>query len=276
MAAGLLITFREGLEAFLIVGIILTYLGRCNLKQHNKWVYLGVILGLFSAFLLGFVFQLYYNGFERSLGELHIKVGIMGFAVVVLTSMVIWMSRNGRDIKGNLEKDLDRAISTGSVLTLVLMSYLAILREGFETVLFLGALFGDEMQAPVFYGGALGLVLAVAVSIAIFKGMRNFPLKTFFNITGALIMLIAAGLLTNMIGILQDIHLVPVLKPALFDIGWLMIDSSEIGIFFKALFGYTHSPSLIQVISYVSYFAVILLSLSSWDRVMQKREVVHV
>lgn len=276
MAAGLLITFREGLEAFLIVGIILTYLGRCNLKQHNKWVYLGVILGLFSAFLLGFVFQLYYNGFERSLGELHIKVGIMGFAVVVLTSMVIWMSRNGRDIKGNLEKDLDRAISTGSVLTLVLMSYLAILREGFETVLFLGALFGDEMQAPVFYGGALGLVLAVAVSIAIFKGMRNFPLKTFFNITGALIMLIAAGLLTNMIGILQDIHLVPVLKPALFDIGWLMIDSSEIGIFFKALFGYTHSPSLIQVISYVSYVAVILLSLSSWDRVMQKREVVHV
>lgn len=276
MAAGLLITFREGLEAFLIVGIILTYLGRCNLKQHNKWVYLGVILGLFSAFLLGFVFQLYYNGFERSLGELHIKVGIMGFAVVVLTSMVIWMSRNGRDIKGNLEKDLDRAISTGSVLTLVLMSYLAILREGFETVLFLGALFGDEMQAPVFYGGALGLVLAVAVSIAIFKGMRNFPLKTFFNITGALIMLIAAGLLTNMIGILQDIHLVPVLKPALFDVGWLMIDSSEIGIFFKALFGYTHSPSLIQVISYVSYFAVILLSLSSWDRVMQKREVVHV
>lgn len=276
MAAGLLITFREGLEAFLIVGIILTYLGRCNLKQHNKWVYLGVILGLFSAFLLGFVFQLYYNGFERSLGELHIKVGIMGFAVVVLTSMVIWMSRNGRDIKGNLEKDLDRAISTGSVLTLVLMSYLAILREGFETVLFLGALFGDEMQAPVFYGGALGLVLAVAVSIAIFKGMRNFPLKTFFNITGALIMLIAAGLLTNMIGILQDIHLVPVLKPALFDIGWLMIDSSEIGIFFKALFGYTHSPSLIQVISYVSYVAVILLSLSSWDRVLQKREVVHV
>lgn len=276
MAAGLLITFREGLEAFLIVGIILTYLGRCNLKQHNKWVYLGVILGLFSAFLLGFVFQLYYNGFERSLGELHIKVGIMGFAVVVLTSMVIWMSRNGRDIKGKLEKDLDRAISTGSVLTLVLMSYLAILREGFETVLFLGALFGDEMQAPVFYGGALGLVLAVAVSIAIFKGMRNFPLKTFFNITGALIMLIAAGLLTNMIGILQDIHLVPVLKPALFDIGWLMIDSSEIGIFFKALFGYTHSPSLIQVISYVSYVAVILLSLSSWDRVLQKREVVHV
>lgn len=276
MAAGLLITFREGLEAFLVVGIILTYLGRCNLKQHNKWVYLGVILGLFSAFLLGFVFQLYYNGFERSLGELHIKVGIMGFAVVVLTSMVIWMRRNGRDIKGNLEKDLDRAISTGSVLTLVLMSYLAILREGFETVLFLGALFGDEMQAPVFYGGALGLVLAVAVSIAIFKGLRNFPLKTFFNITGALIMLIAAGLLTNMIGILQDIHLVPVLKPALFDIGWLMIDSSEIGIFFKALFGYTHSPSLIQVISYVSYVAVILLSLSSWDRVMQKREVVHV
>ena len=272
-----MITFREGLEAFLVVGIILSYLGRSNLKKCNKWVYLGVFLGLLGAFFLGFLFQIYYNGFESTLGELHLKIGIMGFAIVVLTYMVIWMSRNGRHIKGDLEKNLERVISTGSMVALVFMSFLAILREGFEIVLFLGALFGNEMSAPVFYGGALGLVIALIVTIAIFKGMRNIPIKTFFNITGGLVMIIAAGLLVNMIGILQDINLLPVLKPALFDLSWLMLDSSEIGIFFKALFGYTHSPSLIQVISYVSYFAVIMLFFSSWDKLLlRKREVVRV
>ncbi len=274
MSAGLLITFREGLEAFLVVGIILTYLGRCNQKQCNKWVYAGVFLGLLSAFVLGYLFQVYYNGFESKIGELYLKVGIMGFAVVILTYMVIWMSKNSRNIKGDLEKNLERVISTGSVLALVFMSFLAILREGFETVLFLGALFGNEMNAPVFYGGALGLVIALTVTIALFKGMRNIPIKTFFNITGGLVMVIAAGLLVNMIGILQDIHLLPVLKPAVFDLSWLMIDSSEVGIFFKALFGYTHSPSLIQLISYLSYFAVITLFFSSWGKLLRKREVV--
>lgn len=275
MTAGLLITFREGLEAFLVVGIILSYLGRCNMKKCNKWVYMGVFLGLLGAFFLGFLFQIYYTGFESTLGELYLKVGIMGFAIVILTYMVIWMSRNGRNIKGDLEKNLERVVSTGSMVALVLMAFLAILREGFETVLFLGALFGNEMDAPVFYGGAMGLVIAMVVTIAIFKGMRNIPIKKFFNITGSLIMLIAAGLLTNMIGILQDIQLLPVLKPAIFDLSWLMVDSSEIGIFFKALFGYTHNPSLIQVISYVSYFAVIILLFNAWEKLLQKREVVR-
>ena len=273
MTAGLLITFREGLEAFLVVGIILSYLGRCNQKQCNKWVYTGVFLGLVSAFVLGVFFQIYYNGFESKLGELYLKVGIMGFAVVILTYMVIWMSKNGRNMKGELEKNLERVISTGSVFALVFMSYLAILREGFETVLFLGALFGNDMDAPVFYGGALGLVIALIVTIALFKGMRNIPIKTFFNITGGLVMVIAAGLLVNMIGILQDINLLPVLKPAVFDLSWLMIDSSEVGIFFKALFGYTHSPTLIQLISYLSYFAVITMFFNFWDKLLRKREV---
>ncbi len=275
MAAGFLITFREGLEAFLVVGIILSYIGRCNLKKYNKWVYLGAALGLVGAFFLGFLFQIYYTGFESKLGELYLKAGIMGFAVLILTYMVIWMTQNGRNIKGDIEKSLEQVISTGSVMTLVLMSFLAILREGFETVLFLGALFGDEMNAPVFYGGGLGLVVALAVTTAIFKGLRNIPIKLFFNLTGSLIMVIAAGLLVNMIGVLQDIQMLPVLKPALFDIGWFMIDSSDVGIFFKALFGYTHSPSLMQVVSYISYFVIITLILTPREKIFHRKEVVR-
>ena len=256
MTAGFLITFREGLEAFLVVGIILAYLGRMNLKKYNKWIYMGAFLGLVSAFGLGILFQFYYSGFESKVGELHLKIAIMGFAIVVLTYMVIWMTKNSRNIKGNVEKTLESAISAGSVFSLMFMGYLAILREGFETVLFLGAVFGDSMQAPVFYGGALGLVISLIVTITLFSGMRNIPIKMFFKVTGGLILVIAAGLSINMVGVMQDINLLPVFKAGLFNISWFMSDTSEVGIFFKALFGYTHSPSLMQIIVYLSYFLI--------------------
>lgn len=272
MTAGLLITFREGLEAFLVVGILLAYLGRMNLKRYNKWIYLGVALGLISAFGIGILFQVYYSGFESKLGELYLKIAIMGFAVVILTYMVIWMSKNARNLKAGIEKNLETAVTTGSVITLVAMAYLAILREGFETVLFLGAVFGDDMQAPVFYGGALGLVLSLVVTIALFRGMRRIPIRMFFKVTGYLILIISAGLLTNMIGIMQDINIIPQVVPSLFDISFIMNDSSEVGIFFKALFGYTHSPSLLQAAAYTSYFAVTVSILNYKPRVQKEME----
>ncbi len=272
MTAGLLITFREGLEAFLVVGILLAYLGRMNLKRYNKWIYLGVFLGLISAFGIGILFQVYYSGFESKLGELYLKIAIMGFAVVILTYMVIWMSKNARNLKAGIEKNLETAVTTGSVITLVAMAYLAILREGFETVLFLGAVFGDDMQAPVFYGGALGLILSLAVTIALFRGMRRIPIRLFFKVTGYLILIISAGLLTNMIGIMQDIKIIPQVVPSLFDISFIMNDSSEVGIFFKALFGYTHSPSLLQAVVYTSYFAVTVWILNYKPRAQKEME----
>ncbi|MFQ5431838.1 MAG: FTR1 family protein [Nitrospinota bacterium] len=259
MTTGLLITLREGLEAFLVVGIILSYLGRLNLKRYNKWIYMGVFLGLMSAFGLGILFQLYYSGFESRLGELRLKITIMGFAVVVLTYMLIWMSRNSRHIKGDVEKALETAVSAGSIVTLMFMGYLAILREGFETVLFLGAVFGDSMQTPVFYGGAIGLVIALAVTIALFRGMRKIPIKMFFKVTGGLIVVIAGGLCVNMVGVMQDINLIPVLKAGMLDLSWFMKDTSAVGVFFKALFGYTHSPSIMQIMVYISY-----LTLTIW------------
>lgn len=275
MTAGLLITFREGLEAFLVVGIVLSYLSRAGLKRYNRWVYLGVALGLLSAFGLGFLFQLYYSGFESKMGELYLKMGIMGFAVVVLTYMMVWMARNSRNIKGDVERAVESVITTGNVLGIAFLAYLAILREGFETVLFLGAIFGDEMAAPVFYGGALGLSLSLVVTIAFFKGMRTVPLRMFFKFTGVLILLIAAGLLTNMVGIMQDLKMVPVVKEAVFDLSWFMIDSSEVGIFFKALFGYTHAPSLMQVVSYAAYFGLAGWILNHVGKPVVRKEMVN-
>ncbi|VAX16190.1 Ferrous iron transport permease EfeU [hydrothermal vent metagenome] len=255
MTGSLLITFREGLEAFLVVGIILSYLARVDMKKYSKWVFLGAGLGLAFAFALALLFQLVYTGYKSAIGELYLKVSIMGFAALVLSYMVVWMSKNSRHIKGNIEKKLDQAISVGGIFSLVLMAFLAILREGFETVLFLGALYGDQMGGEVLTGGIIGLVIAFAVTLTVFRGLKSVPLKFFFKVTGGLIILIAGGLIVNMIGVMQDINILPVIGGHLYDIGWIMEDSSAVGIFFKALFGYTHSPSLMQAVSYCGYLA---------------------
>ncbi|MDH5639494.1 MAG: FTR1 family protein [Nitrospinota bacterium] len=255
----MLISFREGLEAFLVVGIILAYLGRMGMLSLRKWVYLGVGLGVFAAFALAFVFQVVLSGFESSLMEKYLKAGIMGFAVIVLTYVMAWMSRNSRVIKGAVEQEINTAVSAGNMIALMLVAFFAVVREGLETVLFLGALYGGGMDTSVLAGVALGLALSLLAALALFRGMKGLPVKTFFRVTGLLVLVISAGLLVNMIGILQDINAIPLLAPGIIDLSWLLDDNSTFGIFLKALFGYTARPSLAQVLAYTLYITVAYL-----------------
>lgn len=275
MTGGMLITFREGLEAFLVVGIILSYLSRAGFHKQKKWVYAGVALALVSAFIMALAFQVVFSGFSGASAEVYVKIGVMAVAVAVLTYVLVWMARNSRSIKSSVEAGIENAMSAGNVFALVAMAYLAILREGFETVLFLGAIYGGGMGMEVFYGGMAGLALALAVTATVFRGMRMFELRTFFKVTGALVLLISAGLLMNMTGMMQDVGLLPVVKKAVFDLSWLMDDSSEAGIFFKALFGYTSAPSLLQIVVYPLYItSVYALVFRDWGAV-KKNELAH-
>ena len=275
MTGGFLITLREGLEAFLVVGIILAYLTRVDLRALHKWIYGGAALGVVSAFGLAVVFQLFISGFESPMMELYVKVGIMAFAVGVLSYMIVWMAHNSRAIKGTVERKIERAVGTGSVIALVAMAYLAVLREGFETVLFLGAMFGSAINMEVFYGGSLGLAASLLVTIALFRGMRRVPIKLFFQITGGLILLIAAGLLTNMVGIMQDLEWITALRATVVDLTWLMDDGSQVGIFFKALFGYTARPSVLQVAAYLGYMGAIYFFVYRPKFKESERELAH-
>ena len=272
MLGGFLITLREGLEAFLVVGILLSYLSKANLTRYHIWIYVGVVLGLISAFIMALFFQIIYSGFESAMAELYVKIFIMGFAVLVLTYMTLWMQQNSRQMKGSVEKKLQQAIGKGSVFALVFMAYLAILREGFETALFLGALYGDEMGMDVLYGGVAGLVIAFIMSYALFKGMKQIPIKSFFKITSLLVLIISAGLLINMVGVMQDIELLPTFYAGVFDLNWLLNDSSDVGIFFKAMLGYTSAPSLIQITSYLGYlfFAYVAMSYFNGSLILKR------
>jgi len=274
----LLITFREVLEALLIIGIITTYLKRMDQAQYNKYVWLGAGLAVLASVGVAMLFQVVFTGFAAMGNEIYLKIGIMLVSTILLTQMVFWMAEHSKDIKGNMEGKMNKFISTGNIVGMVIHSFLVVLREGVETVFFFAAITGGNIGAALQGWGALtGVIIAAVVSYFFFKGTMRISLKTFFKVTGAFIILIAAGLLVQAISMMQDVGIIGSVVPHLYDITWFLpehsIDhahyvrdygvepllSGDIGIFLKALFGYSSMPSIEEVIAYIGYFVVIYL-----------------
>lgn len=270
----LLITFREALEALLIVGIITTYLKRTDNKKYTKYIWLGAGLAVLASVGAAMLFQLVFTGFAAMVSEMYLKISIMIISALLLTQMVFWMAGHSRDLKGNTEDKMSRFISTGNVIGMVIHSFLVVLREGIETVFFFAAITGGDIGAAMQGWGAItGVIIAFVVSYLFFKGTMKISLKTFFKVTGAFIILIAAGLLVQAISMMQDLEIIGSIMPHIYDLTWFLpehpIDydhyfrdhgtapllSGEIGIFLKALFGYSSMPSIEEVIAYVGYFA---------------------
>ncbi|MGM0752393.1 MAG: FTR1 family iron permease [Bacillota bacterium] len=280
-----LITLRESLEAILIVGLILSYLTRLKADKYKKWVYVGVLLALVSSFLVALLFQVVLTGFASFGAEVYLKVGIMFASVLLLTHMVGWMRKQSKGINTEMEKKINAALTAGSVSAMIIHSYLIVLREGVETVFFFAAISGgDVTKVFTSYGALSGLLLAMVLGYAFFSGAMKFKLKTFFNVTGLLIMFIAAGLLVQGVGILQDLGIMGSLyttaegKPAEVynlveimpehfqdelhyerDTGNDVLISGQVGLFMAAMFGYSHNPTIEQVLAYWFYFGFVFL-----------------
>ncbi|KUP06882.1 iron permease [Bacillus coahuilensis m2-6] len=275
-----LITLREALEAILIVGLILSYLTRLSADQYKKWVYVGVILALISSFLVALLFQVVLTGFATFGSEVYIKVSIMFASVILLSHMVLWMKKQSKGINDEMQEKIQAAITAGSVSAMVIHSYLIVLREGIETVFFFAAISGGDVTKVFQSFGALsGLLMALVIGYLFFSGTMKISLKAFFRITGIFILFIAAGFLVQGIGILQDLgkmgslytsaegkpqelYNIVQFMPEHFqdqihferDTGESVLINGQIGLFFAAMFGYTHNPSLEQFLAYWLYF----------------------
>jgi len=278
----LLITFREVLEALLIVGIITTYLKRMDNGQYTKYVWLGAGLAVLASVGVAMLFQVVLTGFASMGSEMYLKISIMIISTLLLTQMVFWMAKHSRDLKGNMQGKMDSFISTGNIVGMVIHSFLVVLREGVETVFFFAAITGGNIGAAMQGWGAItGVVIAAIVAYLFFKGTMKVRLSTFFKVTGVFIILIAAGLLVQAISMMQDLEIIGSVIPHLYDITWFLpehpIDydhylrdhgvapllSGDIGIFLKALFGYSSMPSLEEVVAYIGYFVGIYLLTSN-------------
>ncbi len=274
----LLITFREALEALLIVGIITTYLKRIKRPEFTKYVWIGVGLALLASFGAALLFQVVFTGFAAMGSEMYLKISIMMISSILLTQMVFWMAKHSKNLKGEMESKLDTYLTTGNVIGMVFHSFLVVLREGIETVFFFAAITGGNIEKAITGWGAIsGVLIAVVVCYFFFKGSMRVPLKTFFKFTGAFIVVVAAGLLVQGISMMQDLKIIGSVMPQVYNLtsflpehpidyahyvrdhGVAPLLSGEIGIFFKALFGYSSMPSIEEVVAYIGYFVVIYL-----------------
>jgi high-affinity iron transporter len=197
VGAAFLITLREGMEAALIVAIILAYLRSVGRPDRFSLVWGGVWAAVAISLVTGAIIFAIAGGLPHTAGEIFEGVATL-LAVVVLTWMIFWMRRNAINIKGELQGKVDMALASGSGLALVALSFFVVVREGLETVLFLFGAFqaGTETSGALkFLGAVLGLVVAIALGILIYRGGIRLNLRTFFRVTGVLILIVAASLL---------------------------------------------------------------------------------
>lgn len=261
MLVPFLIMLREGIEAALIVGIVASYLKQSGRAGLMPAVWVGVMLASALSLFAGAGLQLMAAEFPQKEQELF--EGIVGLiAVGMLTSMVFWMRKTARSIKGDLQASIDRALGQGSDAAgwaLIGMVFLAVAREGLESVFFLLAIFQQShgWEAPV---GALGgIAVSIAIGYGLYSGGIRLNLRRFFRFTGVFILLVAAGLLA---GVLRKFHEAGIwnqLQQVVFNMDDTLPMDSPLGTVLSGLLGYQSAPVVGEILLYVAFLATTLV-----------------
>ncbi len=274
MIANFIITFREALEAALIVGIILGYLVRTKQTEYNNVVYMGVLSGIVASIIGALLFVRLAGGFSGRAEQIFEGVTML-FGALLLTTMILWM-RKQRHIALELEQRVKTELTENHRVGLFLLMFVAVLREGIETVIFLGAA-SFVSSGNSLIGSSAGIVAAILLGYAIFVGSMKINLKRFFNITGILLILFAAGLVAYGVHELQEAKIIPTFVEHLWDINPsvnpdgtypLLHENGYVGSVLKGLFGYNGNPSLFEVLSYVTYLGLVLTLWGSKKKVV--------
>jgi high-affinity iron transporter len=263
MFPSFIITFREVLEMALIVGIVLSYLIKIKQTRFNNVIYVGVGAGIVASLIGAYVFQTFAGGFEGQAEELFEGITML-IGAALLTTMIFWMMKQ-QNIARHLEEKVNFKLKHSARYGLFALIFVAILREGIETVIFLSAADMVSGQNGLL-GALLGMAAAIGLGYLIFVGAKKISLQKFFTVTNILLILFAAGLVAHGIHELQETKVIPMIAEHVWDINPavavegvypLMHEKGTVGSIFKSLFGYNGNPSLIEVIGYLSYLLVI-------------------
>ncbi len=262
MIESFLVTSRETLEASLVVGIVMTYLHKTNNNHYKKTVLYGVLGGIVASVVAAFLFSIFAGGFSGATEEIF-EGSTMLIGAFLLTTMILWMMRQrhiAQEIEGKVQNHLQNAQPFFSHAGIFLLIFIAIIREGVETVIFLNAL--NYANGLNFFGSSLGIVSAIIVGYLFFISTKKINLKKLFAVSSVLLILFAAGLVAHGIHEFEEAGVVhgiisPLwnLNPAVHADGSYPVlhENGLIGSFLKGLFGYNGNPSLLEVIAYVLY-----------------------
>ena len=257
MLAALLIVFREVFEAGLIVGIVLAV--TAGIAGRGWWIGGGVAAGVLGACLLALFAASLSAAFE-GFGQELFNAAILLVAVAMLTWHNVWMARHGRELAAEM-RAAGQAVKVGakSLAGLGVVVAIAVLREGFEVVLFLygvAAASDPGSGLAIFAGGVAGLALGVATSVLTYLGLLTIPSRHLFAVTTVMLAFLAAGMAAQAIAFLEAANALTALGATLWDTSWLLSDRSMLGRALHTLIGYTDQPTALQFLVYLATLAV--------------------
>jgi high-affinity iron transporter len=263
MLATYLLSLREGLEAALIIGIVLGAVNKIRRKDLIPYVWLGT----FSAVLVSILTALLITSFGMSLEGNAEKIfeGITMFvAAGILTWMIFWMGRQARFLKSELEEGVNKAAATSGKSAVFWLAFLSVVREGVELAIFITAAFfaGNQSEtsvntAQILTGTILGLGTAILLGYTIFATTIRLDLRRFFQVTSILLILFAAGLVAHGVHEFNEVGSIPPVIEHIWDVNAVMDEDSVAGQLLKTLFGYNGNPSLTEMIAYFGYIAIV-------------------
>jgi high-affinity iron transporter len=270
-STGLLTGLREGVEAALIVSIILAYLGRTKNFHHFGTIWLGTGAAAAISVAVGVVLFATIGRMTPPAEQLFEGIAMI-LAAAVVTWMLFWMRRTAGHVKGELQAAIDRSLVEGSIWGLTALAFTAVIREGIETALFLMAQVTAASQADAgapstLVGALVGLAIAGGIGYGFYHGARVINLRTFFQWTGVALVFIAAGVLSRGVDELVEVGQyfgaqLPLTSTA-FDISHFLPHeggggAAIVGQILRALFGYTSTPEWITLIAWLAYMATVL------------------
>jgi high-affinity iron transporter len=278
-----LLTFREGLEATLIVVIVASYLKRTGKRKLSIFLYFGAIAAMGASLLLGLAISMVYGGLEDTFAGVFDGVAALT-AAGVLTYMIVWMTRHAQTLRSELEQKLESSITAGQLLGVASLSFVAVLREGVETVLFLTALVVIDSSGTLI-GAVIASLASIGIAVLVMKGIHRLDIHRFFQVTSMILIVFAAGLTA------YGVHeLIEVGERSGIELGLVgqqafnmnppvnpdgtypaLHDKGAVGSVLATLVGYAGSPEWLRVIAYLGYWIVLGTYLFITDRIMKRQ-----
>jgi high-affinity iron transporter len=266
-----LIGLREGLEVTLILSIAAAFLKRNG--QSTRAMFAAVAVAVLICVGVGVGLNILSEDLPQAQQEmLETIIGVV--AVVFVTTMVIWMNRNAGRMQGELEHEAEEAVTRGGSMALVVMAFLAVLKEGFELSVFLLAAAENTHGSrwPAVIGGMSGVAVAIAVGVGLYYGGLKLDLNRFFRITALFLVLIAAGLALNVLRTAHEAGWLNIGQQQLVDLSSWIPENSVQGALITGMFGIPTDPRLIEVLAWVIYVVGVLVAFLWESRIVRNRE----
>jgi high-affinity iron transporter len=263
LTTGFLTGLREGVEAALIVSIILAYLAKTGNGRFAGPIWIGVGTAVLASLTIGIILFITVGGLPEPYEQVFEGVTLV-VAAGVVTWMLFWMRRQAASVRGELQAAVARVLDHGGVVGLALLAFTAVLREGLETSIFLvgqvaaAAETSDGGPVAVLVGAILGLAAATGLGYGFYHGSRRINLARFFRWTGIALVFIAAGLLATAIHEFIEIGAIGIGTSTAYDLSGVLSDRSGIGAFLRALIGYRAAPEVLTLAVHLTYLVVVL------------------